>query len=119
MSRRRGHQHYARRPPRPEPAEPTTFRAQLAWLPDLVVVEEVQRETHDRLIAELGDRRRSGVQWTIYDRTDAALAVVLGLIDALDVDTVPPEVLDQFARMVYRLRASGGGLVVAYCEAAL
>lgn len=41
--------------------------------PDPQTVEECMQQTHDKLIANLGDRRRSGVSWKIWTPNEAIL----------------------------------------------
>lgn len=38
-------------------------------------VEQAKRDTHDLVIEHAGDRRRSGVQWLIFDTVDAFAVV--------------------------------------------
>lgn len=66
---RRGHS------PSIEPGPGEAWCTQLAIVPDRTVpgsVEFAMRQTHDRLIAGLSFRRRSGVRWTQHYAAEAA-----------------------------------------------
>lgn len=75
---------------------------------DIDHVEEAKRQTHDGLIAMLGDRRRGGVSWRIIDNVAGALDLITKMREGADESH-----LEQYDQLESLLTQHGGVLVVA------
>lgn len=84
----------------------------VAWCAAKSDLAEARRQTHDTLIAMLGDRRRGGVRWQQHTGADAVRA--LGIMR----EGATGELADHYRRVAGHLREYGGWLVVAMAEAA-
>lgn len=79
-----------------------------AWCDGPDMLEDCKKESHDRLIALLGDRRTSGVSWRILDNVDKALEVLERMREGASQAN-----LDVYGHVEGLLREHGGILVIA------
>lgn len=79
----------------------------MAWADD-DHLDAAKRGVHDALVADLGDLRRSAVEWRIYDARDGL--DFLTAWDETSCDKANPEV----RRLLVE---KGGWLIVATCKA--
>ncbi len=108
-SKRRASRRYT--PPKHTGPIATTFAVVL----DPADIETAKQATHDQLIIELGDLRRSGVSWTI---TTGEHAVEFLRLERLHAEPSKSYDRDHYHAKAAALIAMGGTLVVAAAEAA-
>lgn len=107
-NRRRPTQGHVSRVPEPGPGEAwATMAAVVSDRNDQAQIDEAMKETHDRLIAALGPRRRTGVRWTTHYAAEGRRAWKT-LNEDLPEAYQDPEVLR-------RLEDPLSMLVVAWC----
>ena len=61
---------------------------QMAWVQDESLVEEAKTATHDGVIAQAGERRRSGVTWRILHGTEALNVLAMPALQPTDPEIV-------------------------------
>lgn len=87
----------------------TNYATVLAWAASEAELPQARQQTHDMLIAGLGARRRSGVQWRWWTGEEAYSVLDQHLAG-------PTDQAAHYRRLRALLREHGGLLVMALAE---
>jgi hypothetical protein len=82
------------------------------WCATDADLPEARKDTHDQLIALMGDNRAGPVQWQWWEGRDATET-----LEAMKADTTDFELSELYRRMSGLLREQGGILLVAMAPA--